>query len=376
MNDYSLISILKRLHAWRRPIVYVTAAVGIISVIVSLVVPVYYQAETTFYAASQDLFTPKMVFGYSDNEMSYYGETEDIQRILTIGRSHELTDYLIEEFKLYAHYDIAPDSDKAQFRVREKLLNHYNLIRTKYDALELTVEDRHPEMAALLANAARDKIGALVAGVIKNSQEKVIKSYKETILEKERALEAIYDSLSKFQMEYGIFDPEAQTEYLSTLITDIETKLARERAKRQSYQQGASRAMRDSVAYLNAVIAGLEKQYEMLTTSDSATTPANYSIRRFNEGKGKITVLDDAYRKATNAVNVEKELLKQQESAFALDAPAIHVVEAAEPPLVKHRPKRSLLVLSATLAAFVFMVIGVLLIESYKHLDWEFLKKW
>ncbi|MDX1477568.1 MAG: hypothetical protein R3301_07655 [Saprospiraceae bacterium] len=374
MTDYSLIAILKRLHAWRRPIVYFTAGVAVVSIVVALVLPVYYQASTTFYAASEDLFMPKKVFGYSNNEMLYYGTTDDIQRILTIGRSHELTDHLVETFALHEHYGIDSDDSKARFRVREKFLDRYELIRTKYDAIELTVEDRNPEMASLLANAARDKVDELVSSVIKSSQERIIKSYRSSIEQKEQMLAAIYDSLSRYQLEYGIFDPEAQTEYLSTLITDIETRLTRERGRLRVYESSTARAMRDSVAYLRGVIGGLEEQHKMLTASDSVVT--NYSIERFNKGKGYITVLDDAYKKATNAVNVEKELLKQQESVYALNTPAIHIVETAEPPLIKHRPKRSLLVVSATLAAFIFMCFGVLLIESYRHLDWDFLKKW
>ncbi|MDX1409249.1 MAG: hypothetical protein R3330_13980, partial [Saprospiraceae bacterium] len=113
-----------------------------------------------------------------------------------------------------------------------------------------------------------------------------------------------------------------------------------------------------------------------LDEAEQLAVPTLASIERFNEGKGRITVLDDAYKKATNAVNIEKELLKQQESVYALNTPAIHLVEAAEPPMIKHRPKRSLLVISATLAAFIFISFAVLLIESYRHLDWDFLRKW
>ncbi|MDX1408267.1 MAG: hypothetical protein R3330_09040, partial [Saprospiraceae bacterium] len=258
MNDFSLISILKRLHVWRRQIVFGTAAVAVLSVIIALLLPVYYQATTIFYAASEDLFMPKKVFGYSNNEMYYYGTTDDIQRILTIGTSHELTDHLIEEFALYEHYDVDPSGDRARFKVRETFLDNYNLIRTRYDAIELTVEDRNPEMAALLANAARDKIDNLASRVIKSSQERIIKSYRASIEQKERALNGIYDSLSRYQLEYGIFDPEAQTEYLSTLITDIETRLTRERGRLRVYEKINRPAMRDSVSYLRGVVGGLE----------------------------------------------------------------------------------------------------------------------
>ena len=101
MKDYSLLSIVKLIHAWRKPILYTTLGVAILSAVISLIVPVYYQSNTLFYAASEDLFKPKKVFGYGDNDVEYYGTTADIQRILTVANSHELTSFLIDSLKLY-----------------------------------------------------------------------------------------------------------------------------------------------------------------------------------------------------------------------------------------------------------------------------------
>ena len=186
LNDYSLISILKQLHKWRKPIVYVGFAAAVISATVSLIVPVYYESTTVFYAASEDLFKPTKVFGYNDSEIEYYGSTDDIQRILTVANSFELTDYLISEFGLYDHYDIDSSRSKASFKIRERLLDRYQVVRTKYDAIELTFEDRNPEMSAQLANAARWKIDQIVGNVIRESQKSIIDSYSTSIDIKEQ----------------------------------------------------------------------------------------------------------------------------------------------------------------------------------------------
>lgn len=375
MKDYSLLSIVKILHGWRKPIVYMIAGVAILSGIISLVVPVYYESTTLFYAASEDLFKPKKVFGYGDSDVDYYGTTNDIQRILTVANSHDLTSHLIQTFGLYAHYNVDSTHTRAAYIVREKLMNRYNIKRTKYDAIELTIEDRNPEIAAAMANSAREKINSIITEMIRGSQKKVIESYIKTIRNKEDALLIIQDSLSRAQLNSGIFDPEAQTEFLATLITSTETTLASETARMKSYKNSSRRVAQDSVAKLTASIAGLQSQLDLLQGRDT-TMLSNYSIERFNKAKGTITVLDDSYKKATNTVNFDKELLKTLISAYNLDVPALHVVESAQVPVVKSRPKRTLLVLISTLAALVFMVIGVLFIESYKHLDWGFLKEW
>ena len=374
MTDYSLISVVKTLHKWRKQIVYATAGIAVLSVIISLVVPVYYESSTTFYAASEDLFKPKKVFGYGDSEVEYYGTTADIQRILTVASSYEVSDFLIDTFGLFEHYDVDPSRAKAKFIVREKFMSHYNVIRTKYDAIVLSFEDKDPEMAAVVANSARDKINAIIVKTIKGSQTKVIDSYERTIDNKVAVLQRIQDSLQQVQLEYGIFDPDAQTEYLSTLVTETETELVRDRAKLNSYKS-SNRANQDSIVKLTASIAGLESMLEMLYGLDS-TQQSQYNIERFTGAKGQIGILDDEVTKAMNNVNFDKELLKTLESANSLEVPAMHVLEYAEVPLVKSRPRRSLMVVACTIAGFLFVVIGILFVESYRHLDWSFLKEW
>ena len=373
MEDYSLLSIIKVLHKWRKFILYGTAGIAVLSIVISLVIPVYYEATTTFYAASEDLFKPKKAFGYGDNDVEFYGTSEDIQRVLTVSRSNDVIDFLIDSFDLYTHYDVDPAKPKAEYYVREKLMKHYTVMRTKYDAIELTVEDRQPEISAAIANVAREKIQQTLSAIIKDSQGKVIESYHRSIDEKLTVLQSIQDSLKAAQVRYGIFDPESQTEYLSTLVTSTETKLIGERARLESFEKsGRNRETRDS---LQANIAGYERMLDLLNGRDSTIT-SNYNVERFSSAKGMIEVLTDEYTKATNNVNFDKELLKTLESAKNMNVPAIHVLEVAKVPVIKSRPRRSLLVMGSTIIAFVFLSMSVLFIESYRHLDWSFLKSW
>lgn len=374
MQDYSLISLIKTLHAWRKPLVYITVGVAVISAIISLIIPEYYRASTVFYAASQDLFKPQKVFGYTQSDMYYYGGSEDIERLLTAATSHQVTEHLINEYNLYEHYDIKGGTPKAAFRVQERLMDLYKITRTKYDALEITVEDKDPEFAAKIANGARDKINAVITGVIKGSQQALITSYHDAMNSKSLALNAIEDSLHRVQSAFGIYNPEAQSEYLSTLMTSVETRLARDRGMVRSYKENpGTKGAVDSIGHLRARIAGLEEQRNLLSGADTAQNN-HYNIERFTEGKGRVELYDDAYKKAINTLNLDREILKQMEAAVALDVTAIHLIETATPPVIRSRPHRSLLVLSATFAALLFSILGILLIESTRGQDWSFLR--
>jgi uncharacterized protein involved in exopolysaccharide biosynthesis len=366
-ESYNLLDVLKTLYKWRKPILYVTVGAAVLSLVISLIIPVYYKSTTTFYAASQDLFKPEKVYGNSNSEMYYYGGGEDIERILTFGQSTELADYLIDQFNLYDHYKIDPESFRAEYKVRKKLFGLFTLIRTKYDALELSVEDTSPPMAANIANEAREKINYDLSQIIKNSQKNVIESFSASIADKELQLKQILDSLTYFQQKYGIYNPDAQTEYLSTRVTSIETDLAQMNARLESFKSIGGSSVRDSIINLTALISGMESESELLTSPESES---KYNLKRFNEAKGKIEILNDMYRKATNYINNDKEKLKVYQSGYDLAVSAIHVVEQAEEPLVKSRPKKSFVVISSTLAALLFSILAVMLIEAYKGLNW------
>lgn len=374
VRDFNLVSLIRTLHRWRKPLVYITAASGVLAVVISLLLPNYYRASTTFYAASQDLFKPQKVFGYTQAEMYYYGGSEDIQRVITAATSQPVLDHLVDSFDLYEHYDIDKDSRRSAHKIKEKLLDRYKVMRTKHDAIELSVEDTDPVLSAAMANGAREKINAVLTGIIKSSQRDMIVSYYAAISAKATSLSVLEDSLRKFQAEYGIYDPEAQAEYLSTLVTTVETQLARDKAALQSFKNSRdSKVARDTIASITARIAGLEVQREILTGLDT-TQQNQYNLDRFAEGKGRVELYTDAHKKAVNTLNLDREMLKQMEAAVALDVTALHLIEEASVPAVKSRPRRSLIVLGVVFATFLFTVFGVLLIESFKEQDWTFLR--
>ena len=50
---------------------------------------------------------------------------------------------------------------------------------------------------------------------------------------------------------------------------------------------------------------------------------------------------------------------------------ALHLVEKAEVPLVKSRPKRSLIVLSVAFIALFSNILGIIVLNTLKSPDWK-----
>lgn len=369
MEKDSLLPVIGTLYPWRRRIMYITVGAFVLSALLSLLLNNYYQGKTVFYAASQDLFKPEKVFGGGTTEMYYYGSGEDIDRILTVGNSHGVIDFLIDSFDLWTVYKIKPGTSKAKFKMRKAFKENYNILLTKQDALELTIEDKDPERAAAMANVATAIIDHEVKSIIKNSQIALASSYQKSITSKEKLMQNNLDSLILYRDKSGIYDPEGQTEILATRVTEVTNSVEREKASLESLKKSnLSSKLRDSIQVIQARISGYDRELAILNGDDPTS---NYSLKNFNQAKGKIELLESRYHRSYEQIGYDLEKLKLYNAAIDIDVPALHMIEAAEVPLYKARPKRSVIVIACTLAAFLFSIATVLALESYRRFDWD-----
>ena len=246
---------------------------------------------------------------------------------------------------------------------------NYDILLTKQDALELTVEDKDPARAAAMANAAREKINILVRSIIKNSQIGIVTSFAKSIQNKEKIMQGTLDTLIYYRQKSGIYDASGQTELLATRVTEVTNSVERDKAALSALQsQQLSGKLADTVKVIKARIVGAERELAILNGNDPTS---NYSLKNFNNAKGKVELLENRYARSYEQIGYDFEKLKLYNAAIDINIPALHVIETAEVPLYKSRPKRSIIVLACTLAAFLFSIAAVLALESYRRMDWD-----
>ncbi len=358
-ND-NLLDIVKTLYHWRKQIIATSLAAFAGSVIISLLLPVYYKGSTIFLAASPDQAKPELLFSKGLIEPEFYGNNSDIERLLTIAESNEVVDFLIDSFHLYQHYDIDSTHPKAPYRIREKFLDLYEVAKTKRDAIELTIEDRDRQLAAAIANAAREKIDQIAQRLIKASQTQVIQSYRQSIASKEQQLKTISDSLIVLRRRFGVFNSNAQSELLTSGLANAEAKLIRQSGRLNSLKN-QSGVEPDTITNLNAIVRGLEQEVKTWENK----------INTFNEGVTGVEILSGEYFEASQALSEDRERLKVLEATIAATIPTTILVEKAVVPVIKSRPRRAIIVLAATAIALLFSIMAVLLLDTYRDVRWK-----
>ncbi len=356
----SLLGVVGAVYRWRKQIIGVSFAVAVLTAGVSLLLPNYFKSTTIFYAASPDLASPEALFGKSNESMDYYGEDEDVDRIMTIAKSNELKDFLIAKYNLYEHYDIDSTHVKAKFKIYERLEKLYAVEKTKFDAIELSFEDKDKALATSMANDSRLKIDEIGQRLIKQSQEQVLNTYNENIRIKVEELNILNDSIRFVRQKFGVYNPVTQSEQLSIFTARANSKLQQDKAKLGAYEKMAN-PNKDSLLIVKSRIKGAQEELKQLA----------YTTSEFNKGMATVEVLAEIQEESSRQLGEDKERFKQIQSAYVSQFPTIHTVEAAEIPVVKSRPKRSILVVLAGALTFFFLSLGAILIEAYKEVDWK-----
>lgn len=357
-QDDTLLDVLAVLYKWKWKIFLTSFIAAVIAAAASLMLPNYFEAHTLFYAASPDLAQPSSV-GQSQEKQKVYGNENDLDRLLSIANSSKILDHLTKEFNLYDHYEIKQDDDKARHKLNLKFNKLYNTKKTKFDAIDLSVEDKDPVFAAKMANAARIKVEELAQELLKNSQKKLLDATYNSVVRKEKEQAMLVDSLDRLGKTYGIFSSDAQAESLGSNLIEIEGKYLKTSGELEYLK--SSQAPQDSIAKVQAKANGLKRQLDNIKDDVSS----------FSKGFPQYKNLERRIRDFGNTMNLDKEKMAQLKATYEAPITAIHLVEAAETPVYKSRPKRSILVVGVGALTFVLMSLWTILKHQIEKNNWR-----
>ncbi len=355
----SLIDVLGLLVRHRRLWLGITAAAFALSLVVAFVSPVYYTATTTFLAASADLNNASKLFAGQDVQL--YGTGDDVERVIAAAESEETLGFLVDSFDLYDVYDIDPGDRYASTTVRDELLDHYSVRRTKYDEISISVEDRDPQRAAAMANASRVRAGAVIQNTALRGQQEMFNLYERAVSVKRDRLAEITDSLNSINARYGVLDAETQGRQFAGLNDYTSRQIMSDSIFVDEFtRRKVTGRLRDTLTVVQARLAAAKQTRQLI-----GSQLAQYSL-----GNSRARTLTSEYDILNDNLSYDRERMRRLESIMASPGPVIYVSNAARVPDRKSRPVRWLIVVGITLAAAIFSAIGILLWDTYKGIEW------
>ena len=321
-SEFNSFSIIQFAWRWRKLLLIITIISGILAFIAAMFIqPMYKSTAIVFAPQYNSLLVDNMEVR---SDVKRYGEEYETEQLLQILNSREFKDTLVHKFNLIEHYNI--DIQKKQWKslLYKELEGNIKIRRTQYGGILISVDDRSPQFAAVLANAMVDELDMFKNKVEYERAKATCDLLQRQINEVREKLIIVNDSVQKLANE-GIFIYDLQVERVMQQYAI---------ALGQGNSSGAQRLQKE-----------IEKLSKWGPTSVVLREELIYLVRRE-------TLL--------------KSLLWNAEMNASGVMPTKFVVEKAIPIEKKVYPKKSLIALFSALGAFFVTFFVLLAIEKIK----------
>lgn len=354
-----------RLLRWRRLILINTLIVAAAAVVISLLLPNWYEAEVSLLPPKDELGMLGGALGGLAGTMGGGGSalaalsasynlplwSSPSDLLVGVLRSRRLREAVAREHGLAEVYEVE-NIDQVLLAMRERIKTGARINGIVW----LSVLDKEPERAAAIAQSCLDHLDTIQRETNRSRAAAVRGFIEQRLAATERGLAATEDSLQAFQERHGLLAPEEQTRALVETIAGVEAQRLAAVVERDALlaQVGPDHP---EVKRYHALVASLQEARASLEGDWSrATTGGPSAIIGLSQLPSLTFEFLRRYREAEIQAAVF-ELLTQLHEQYRIqevrDLPTIQVLDPPVPPQEKARPHRAVICVIATLLAFV-----------------------
>lgn len=311
-RPFNLLELIKIILKWKVPIVIFVLIAAIGGVVVSLLLDNYYKSKSIFYPTNLSITDRQMLFSEATGDMlpSYFGNRQDVERVLTITKSDPLIDYMVNKFNLHKVYDIDTTNEDWRFRVKREFKSNFTAKKTKLGAVKISILDTDPQRAAKMVNSMVNVIDKQNSNMVTNMKSGIVKSFEQKLKEKKQQVNKLTDTLSALKRRY-----------------DVKKINSSNKTSQEATYQASD--------------PGVIEQYK---------------------------VLEARHENALDELNKISSLFEQYELSAKQDVSSLYILEKAFPANKKSKPIRWVICVTTTLLAILFAIIGAVMAEKFKDL--------
>ena len=358
-DEINLMELLLVVAKHNRFIIKWTGIAALLAIVVSLIMPNIYTAETVIMPPREAPSTASMMFGQlsslggmSPGAATILGMKNPSDLYVTMLKSRSIADALITRFKLKALYDA-----KTMKATRKELEDQSKITAAKDGFITIEYSNKDPQLAATITNAYVEELRNLSQNLALTEASRRRLFLEQQLTASKLALENAERSLKESQEKTGLISLDKQGDAMIGAVASLRAQVAAKQvelsamrvfatAQNPDYRQGL-----EMIAGLKAQLAKLERDNVggngdiMVPTAKIPGLGLDY-VRKLREVKYQESLY---------------ELLSKQLEMAKIDevksATIIQVVDIALPPEVKSKPKRALIVILATVLAFFITVL-------------------
>ncbi len=346
---------------FRKFIVGVTSFVAVLSIIISLILPVSYRATAIILPPNVDgggMGIASLLSGLPFGGMGMDGIGQATNNYMSILNSRTMGERVIEEFGLMDEY-------QSEFieEALDALASSTKFVLNDEGTIAITVFDGNQDRVPDIANYYVHQLDSINKDLTKERA-----GNNRTFIEKR--LEQVYaeaadaeNRLRFFQEENGAYSLEVQAEESIRALAAIEADIISKEIELDVMQISMSKS--------HPEIVFLEKEVLALKSSLNGLINASENDRIL-KSPGKLPGLVVEYSRLLRDVKAKNAVLEfllpeyeQARIQEVKDTPTVQVLDAAQRPSKKSKPFRALIVMLSTMSAFFVSLYGILFWRKY-----------
>ena len=358
-TDYeiSLLDLVITLAKHKKIIFGVPLITALFVAILSLLSPDIYTASTQIMPPQQQsgASSPFGQFGALTGFPGFsFGLRNPADIYVAMLKSRTVSDNMIKRFQLQFVFKTKLVTD-----TRKALENASSIVASKDGFIVVKVDDTNPKLAADMANGYVEELQKLtqVLAVSEASQRRLF--FEKQLLQAKRALVDAELSLKKIQEKTGLLQLDAQAQELIRAGAELKGQIAMKEVELGAMRTFATGNNPDYIR-TQQLVGGMRNQLAKIETGSVSTSKApevglEY-LRKVRDLKYAETIYD--------ILTKQIEIAKIDE---AKEGSLIQILDKAVVPDKKSKPKRSLMVLLATVSAGFFTLLYAFIKEALQN---------
>ena len=259
-QSYDLISFL-----WKNknPLITVGIIALVASSIVSLLMDEKFESTVTLYPAKTSSVTFNEVIT-EDQSVSKFGENEEAEQMLQILESSSIRSKIIDKFNLLKHYEIDLDSKYINTDLTKTYLENINFKRNNNGAVLITVLDKSPDTAALIANEIASLFDNTKNAMIHERALTDFKIKKEKLDKIIAQMQNLRDTMSKLS-SLGVVTNDAYRALTEGYVNSKESEMKKSFKTKMTMTEKYGSLLKSfqvKVEFLSERLATMETSYE------------------------------------------------------------------------------------------------------------------
>ena len=349
---------------------------ALLAVVVSLLLPVKYEATTVLLPPNQSTSVGSFLLGQAAGMGSVgslgalgalaggLGLKTQTDTYIAFLKSRTVEDAMIERFGLLAEYKLKRMSD-----ARKELESRVTIAADKKDGLiRIVMEDRNPRRAAELANGYVEEFRKLSASLAITEAARRRLFFEQQLQPAKENLTTAEEAMRKIEETTGVLQIDSQARALIESVAILRAQVVAKQVQIEGMRSFAAEDNPDLVL-AKQELAALQRQLQQLAGSQ------NDSGSDIVLSKGKVTHAGVEYLRQYRDLKyheaVYELLLKGLEVAKldeAKEGEIVQVVDTAVPADKKSSPHRTIIVLATTVFAFCLSVCWIIARQSLQRI--------